>query len=65
MFLSHHSHDSRLSIFLETIDPARKKQPVNNLDGLTLSYKVTMNLIATLKIIHLAFFALMIVLTHL
>uniref|UniRef100_A0A667YFG0 Gamma-tubulin complex component n=1 Tax=Myripristis murdjan TaxID=586833 RepID=A0A667YFG0_9TELE len=31
---------SRLSIFLETIDPARKKQPVNNLDVLTLSYKV-------------------------
>ena len=30
----------RLSIFLETIDPARKKQPINNLDGLTLSYKV-------------------------
>ncbi len=38
---SHSSHDSRLSIFLETIDPVRKKQPVNNLDGLTLSYKVT------------------------
>ncbi|XP_056316135.1 gamma-tubulin complex component 5 [Danio aesculapii] len=36
-----HPEDShRLSIFLETIDPARKKQPVNNLDGLTLSYKV-------------------------
>ncbi|KAM4628694.1 gamma-tubulin complex component 5 [Polymixia lowei] len=31
---------SRLSIFLETLDPARKKQPVNNLDVLTLSYKV-------------------------
>ncbi|MBN3299642.1 GCP5 protein, partial [Amia calva] len=31
---------TRLSIFLETIDPARRKQPVNNLDGLTLSYKV-------------------------
>lgn len=31
---------SRLSIFLETIDPTRKKQPVNNLDVLTLSYKV-------------------------
>nr|XP_006639200.1 PREDICTED: gamma-tubulin complex component 5 isoform X1 [Lepisosteus oculatus] len=31
---------TRLSILLETIDPARKKQPVNNLDGLTLSYKV-------------------------
>ncbi|XP_036396340.1 gamma-tubulin complex component 5 [Megalops cyprinoides] len=30
----------RLSIFLETIDPAKKKHPVNNLDGLTLSYKV-------------------------
>lgn len=30
----------RLSIFLEAIDPARKKQPVNNLDALTLSYKV-------------------------
>uniref|UniRef100_A0A8B9K4U7 Gamma-tubulin complex component n=1 Tax=Astyanax mexicanus TaxID=7994 RepID=A0A8B9K4U7_ASTMX len=36
-----HPEDSnRLSIFLETIDPARKKQPINNLDGLTLSYKV-------------------------
>uniref|UniRef100_A0AAY4EBS2 Gamma-tubulin complex component n=1 Tax=Denticeps clupeoides TaxID=299321 RepID=A0AAY4EBS2_9TELE len=31
---------SRLSIFLETIEPTRKKQPINNLDGLTLSYKV-------------------------
>ncbi|XP_046892753.1 gamma-tubulin complex component 5 isoform X2 [Hypomesus transpacificus] len=31
---------SRLSIFLETVDPARKKQPVHNLDALTLSYKV-------------------------
>uniref|UniRef100_A0A8C9VSR6 Gamma-tubulin complex component n=1 Tax=Scleropages formosus TaxID=113540 RepID=A0A8C9VSR6_SCLFO len=31
---------ARLSIFLESVDPARKKQPVNNLDGLTLSYKV-------------------------
>uniref|UniRef100_A0A673BWQ5 Gamma-tubulin complex component n=1 Tax=Sphaeramia orbicularis TaxID=375764 RepID=A0A673BWQ5_9TELE len=31
---------SRLSIFLETIDPARKKHPVNNLEVLTLSYKV-------------------------
>lgn len=30
----------RLSIFLETIDPARKKHPVNNLEVLTLSYKV-------------------------
>uniref|UniRef100_A0A8C1LVH5 Gamma-tubulin complex component n=1 Tax=Cyprinus carpio TaxID=7962 RepID=A0A8C1LVH5_CYPCA len=29
-----HPEDSnQLSIFLETIDPARKKQPVNNLDG--------------------------------
>ncbi|XP_016322738.1 gamma-tubulin complex component 5-like [Sinocyclocheilus anshuiensis] len=36
----HPEDSSRLSIFLETIDPARKKQPVNNLDGLTLSYKV-------------------------
>ncbi|KAM9848381.1 gamma-tubulin complex component 5 [Aulostomus maculatus] len=31
---------SRLSIFLENIDPARKKHPVNNLEVLTLSYKV-------------------------
>ncbi|XP_061680338.1 gamma-tubulin complex component 5 isoform X1 [Syngnathoides biaculeatus] len=31
---------SRLSIFLETIDPGRKKHPVNNLEVLTLSYKV-------------------------
>lgn len=31
----------RLSIFLEAIDPARKKHPVNNLEVLTLSYKVT------------------------
>uniref|UniRef100_A0A8C6TH80 Gamma-tubulin complex component n=1 Tax=Neogobius melanostomus TaxID=47308 RepID=A0A8C6TH80_9GOBI len=31
---------SRLSIFLEPIDPARKKHPVNNLEVLTLSYKV-------------------------
>ncbi|KAM3843103.1 gamma-tubulin complex component 5 [Diretmus argenteus] len=31
---------SRLSIFLEAIDPSRKKQPVNHLDVLTLSYKV-------------------------
>lgn len=31
---------SRLSVFLETIDPARKKHPVNNLEVLTLSYKV-------------------------
>ncbi|XP_053177979.1 gamma-tubulin complex component 5 [Scomber japonicus] len=36
-----HPEDSgRLSIFLETIDPARKKHPVNNLEVLTLSYKV-------------------------
>lgn len=32
----------RLSIFLETVDPAKKKHPINNLDGLTLSYKVRM-----------------------
>ncbi|MGH0188433.1 UNVERIFIED_CONTAM: hypothetical protein FKN15_042994 [Acipenser sinensis] len=31
---------TRLSIFLEAVDPAKKKLPVNNLDGLTLSYKV-------------------------
>uniref|UniRef100_A0A3Q3JYP3 Gamma-tubulin complex component n=1 Tax=Monopterus albus TaxID=43700 RepID=A0A3Q3JYP3_MONAL len=31
---------SRLSIFLETIDASRKKHPVNNLEVLTLSYKV-------------------------
>ncbi|XP_077462813.1 gamma-tubulin complex component 5 [Stigmatopora argus] len=31
---------SRLSILLETIDPSRKKHPVNNLEVLTLSYKV-------------------------
>lgn len=30
----------RLSIFLETIDPGRKKHPVNNVEVLTLSYKV-------------------------
>uniref|UniRef100_A0AAY5K512 Gamma-tubulin complex component n=1 Tax=Esox lucius TaxID=8010 RepID=A0AAY5K512_ESOLU len=36
----HPEDSSRLSIFLETIDPSRKKQPVNNLDGLILSYKV-------------------------
>uniref|UniRef100_A0A8D3BXT9 Gamma-tubulin complex component n=1 Tax=Scophthalmus maximus TaxID=52904 RepID=A0A8D3BXT9_SCOMX len=30
----------RLSIFLEAIDPSRKKHPVNNLEVLTLSYKV-------------------------
>ncbi|KAA8589717.1 hypothetical protein FQN60_013082 [Etheostoma spectabile] len=29
-----------LSVFLETIDPARKKHPVNNLEVLTLGYKV-------------------------
>ncbi|KAJ8253161.1 hypothetical protein GJAV_G00209790 [Gymnothorax javanicus] len=31
---------ARLSIFLETTDPVKKKHPVNSLDGLTLSYKV-------------------------
>uniref|UniRef100_A0A7N6BL62 Gamma-tubulin complex component n=1 Tax=Anabas testudineus TaxID=64144 RepID=A0A7N6BL62_ANATE len=31
---------SRLSVFLETIDASRKKHPVNNLEVLTLSYKV-------------------------
>uniref|UniRef100_A0A3P9D1Y5 Gamma-tubulin complex component n=1 Tax=Maylandia zebra TaxID=106582 RepID=A0A3P9D1Y5_9CICH len=31
---------SRLSVFLEPIDASRKKQPVNNLEVLTLSYKV-------------------------
>ncbi|XP_034036508.1 gamma-tubulin complex component 5 isoform X2 [Thalassophryne amazonica] len=31
---------SRLSVLLETIDPVRKKHPVNNLEVLTLSYKV-------------------------
>ncbi|KAJ7993358.1 hypothetical protein DPEC_G00271590 [Dallia pectoralis] len=36
----HLEDSSRLSIFLETIDPSRKKQPINNLDGLILSYKV-------------------------
>ncbi|TRY54615.1 hypothetical protein DNTS_001601 [Danionella cerebrum] len=36
----HLEDSSRLSIFLETIEATRKKQPVNNLDGLTLSYKV-------------------------
>ncbi|XP_003973878.1 gamma-tubulin complex component 5 [Takifugu rubripes] len=36
-----HSEDSsRLSVFLEAIDPSRKKHPVNNLEVLTLSYKV-------------------------
>ncbi|TKS74838.1 Gamma-tubulin complex component 5 [Collichthys lucidus] len=36
----HPEDSSRLSIFLEAIDPARKKHPVNNLEVLTLSYKV-------------------------
>uniref|UniRef100_A0AAR2L971 Gamma-tubulin complex component n=1 Tax=Pygocentrus nattereri TaxID=42514 RepID=A0AAR2L971_PYGNA len=36
----HPEDNNKLSIFLETIDPTRKKQPINNLDGLTLSYKV-------------------------
>ncbi|KAM6963168.1 gamma-tubulin complex component 5 isoform 2-T2 [Aplochiton taeniatus] len=31
---------TRLSIFLETVDQSRKKQPINDLDVLTLSYKV-------------------------
>ncbi|KAM4574151.1 gamma-tubulin complex component 5 [Fundulus diaphanus] len=31
---------SRLSVFLEPLDPSRKKHPVNNLEVLTLSYKV-------------------------
>ncbi|XP_063324019.1 gamma-tubulin complex component 5 [Pelmatolapia mariae] len=31
---------SRLSVLLEPIDASRKKQPVNNLEVLTLSYKV-------------------------
>ncbi|XP_035250665.1 gamma-tubulin complex component 5 [Anguilla anguilla] len=36
-----HPEDSaRLSIYLETADPAKKKLPVNSFDGLTLSYKV-------------------------
>ncbi|KAJ8256152.1 hypothetical protein COCON_G00200160 [Conger conger] len=30
----------RLSIYLETTDPVKKKHPVNSLDGLILSYKV-------------------------
>lgn len=30
----------RLSVFLENADPSRKKHPVNNLEVLTLSYKV-------------------------
>uniref|UniRef100_A0A8C2YWH7 Gamma-tubulin complex component n=1 Tax=Cyclopterus lumpus TaxID=8103 RepID=A0A8C2YWH7_CYCLU len=36
----HPEDSSRLSIFLETIDPSRKKHPVNNLEVLTLGYKV-------------------------
>ncbi|XP_037626983.1 gamma-tubulin complex component 5 isoform X1 [Sebastes umbrosus] len=36
----HPEDSSRLSIFLETMDPARKKHPVNNLEVLTLGYKV-------------------------
>ncbi|XP_068449197.1 gamma-tubulin complex component 5 [Clinocottus analis] len=36
----HPEDSSRLSIFLEPIDPARKKHPVNNLEVLTLGYKV-------------------------
>ncbi|XP_072294664.1 gamma-tubulin complex component 5 [Eucyclogobius newberryi] len=36
----HPEDSSRLSVFLEAIDPARKKHPVNNLEVLTLSYKV-------------------------
>ncbi|KAJ8350863.1 hypothetical protein SKAU_G00259930 [Synaphobranchus kaupii] len=31
---------NRLSIYLETTDPVKKKHPVNSLDGLILSYKV-------------------------
>ncbi|XP_053722858.1 gamma-tubulin complex component 5 [Synchiropus splendidus] len=31
---------SRLSIFLDTSEPTRKKHPVNNLEMITLSYKV-------------------------
>lgn len=31
---------SRLSVFLESLDPSRKKHPVNTLEVLTLSYKV-------------------------
>uniref|UniRef100_A0A3Q3GDF7 Gamma-tubulin complex component n=1 Tax=Kryptolebias marmoratus TaxID=37003 RepID=A0A3Q3GDF7_KRYMA len=31
---------SRLSVFLENIDPSRKKHPVNNLEALILTYKV-------------------------
>lgn len=37
----HHFLFYRLSVFLEPIDPARKKHPVNNLEVLTLSYKVS------------------------
>lgn len=33
---------------METIDPARKKHPVNNLEVLTLGYKVSSVLIGTL-----------------
>ncbi|XP_068599388.1 gamma-tubulin complex component 5 [Brachionichthys hirsutus] len=36
----HPEDSSRLSVLLEAIDPARKKHPVNNLEVLTLSYKV-------------------------
>ncbi|XP_075937639.1 gamma-tubulin complex component 5 [Anarhichas minor] len=36
----HPEDSSRLSIFLEPIDAARKKHPVNNLEVLTLGYKV-------------------------
>ncbi|XP_060933894.1 gamma-tubulin complex component 5 [Limanda limanda] len=36
----HPEDGSRLSIFLEPMDPSRKKHPVNNLEVLTLSYKV-------------------------
>uniref|UniRef100_A0A3P8VCE4 Gamma-tubulin complex component n=1 Tax=Cynoglossus semilaevis TaxID=244447 RepID=A0A3P8VCE4_CYNSE len=36
----HPEDSSRLSVFLENADPSRKKHPVNNLEVLTLSYKV-------------------------
>ncbi|XP_058494552.1 gamma-tubulin complex component 5 [Solea solea] len=36
----HPEDSSRLSVFLENIDTSRKKHPVNNLEVLTLSYKV-------------------------
>ncbi|KAK9518856.1 hypothetical protein VZT92_021624 [Zoarces viviparus] len=36
----HPEDSSRLSVFLEPIDAARKKHPVNNLEVLTLGYKV-------------------------